>query len=276
MQWIVADRPAVALVISNVRDEGTYTYGTKVKPTCTATDADGHPVDCAGAVTGGNADGSGLFTYKALATDAVTGKVSAARVSWTVGSKPAPSVAVSGVVNGNVYAYGTTVAPSCVAADADGKTLTCEGMTSSSKVASGAMAFVFKATVTDPATGLMSSASATWTVAAAGKAAISGLPTKTKSGHPVLVSGKSYTVTVSFAGSTQSDADWAPSWLKPVATNAAGTSGTPRTVIGNFTPAAAGSYVWTFTPSKAMKGSFRKFGVKTSDGKVTYQMVYVK
>src|SRR5205814_214660 len=78
------------------RDEATYAYGTSIHPSCQATDADGRAVTCAGLVSGGRSDGSGLFSYRATAADPITGKVSAARVSWTVGSKPAPHVTVTG------------------------------------------------------------------------------------------------------------------------------------------------------------------------------------
>ncbi|MDX6253985.1 MAG: hypothetical protein QOJ11_319 [Frankiales bacterium] len=276
VQWIVSERAAVTLVIGDVTDGSDYAYGTAVHPSCTAIDADGHSVSCAGHVTGGDSDGSGLYTYRASATDSITGKTTAARVSWTVAARPAPQIAITGVEAGHVYPYGTKVSPACVAADAKGQAVTCDGVVSSHKLAGGGIGYLYKVTASDPVTGALSMASTSWTVAAQGKLAISGLPRQTHSGKPVLVVGKAYQVSVSFSGSTTSSAETAPYWLKPVKTNAAGTSGKPTTITGTFAPAAKGSYVWTFTPTKAMHGTFRKLGIRTVDGVVGYQTVYIK
>ena len=276
VQWIVAERAAVALVIGNVNDGGDYAYGTSVKPSCAAADADGHSVTCVGHTTGGDSDGSGMFTYRATAVDAITGISTTARVSWTVATRPAPQIAITGVVANTVYPYGSVVSPACAAADAKGDAVDCDGVTSSHKLAAGGTGYVYKVTAADPVTDALSVSSVSWSIAPEGKLSISGLPTKTKSGKPVLLAGKAYRITVSFAGSTTSSAASAPYWLKPVTSNAAGSKGTPATITGTFAPAANGSYTWTFTPTKAMHGTFRKFGVMSSNGVVTYQTVYVK
>jgi hypothetical protein len=179
-------------------------------------------------------------------------------------------------VANHVYPYGTKVSPACKAADAKGVTVACDGTISSHKLTGGGTGYLYKVTASDPVTGALSLASTSWTVAAQGKLAISGLPSTTHSGKPVLVVGKAYRISVSFKGSTTSSAATAPYWLKPVKTNAAGTSGKPTTITGTFAPAAKGAYVWTFTPTKAMHGTYRKLGIRTADGAVGYQTVYIK
>jgi hypothetical protein len=275
VQWIVSERAAVSLVISGVTDDGSYAFGTPVHPTCVAMDADSKPVSCVTHTTGGDSDGSGQFTYRASATDAITGNISTARVSWTVGARPAPHIAIAGVIAGHVYAYGDKVQPSCEAVDATGKGVACDGVISSSKLVGGGMSYLYQVTASDTVTGALAMATASWSVAAQGKLAISGLPTKTKSGKPVLLAGKAYQISVSFSGSATSSAALAPYWLKPVKSNVAG-GGKPTSITGTFAPAAKGSYTWTFTPTKAMRGTFRKFGVASPEGVMSYQTVYIK
>jgi hypothetical protein len=59
------------LTIDGVSDGPSYTLGAVPTPTCTAVDTGSgvNSAGCVGAVTGGNANGVGSFTYTATATD---------------------------------------------------------------------------------------------------------------------------------------------------------------------------------------------------------------
>jgi hypothetical protein len=102
-----------------------------------------------------------------------------------------------------------------------------------------------------------------------------GLPAKFRSGKAVLLHGKAYHLTVTTTGGQSGPAN-APSWLRAVKTNSSGTSGKPDVVAGTCHIDNNGSYACTFVVTKAMRGSFRKFGLQAPDGTVTYKTVYIR
>jgi hypothetical protein len=102
-----------------------------------------------------------------------------------------------------------------------------------------------------------------------------GLPAKFRSGKAVLAAGATYHLAVTTL-SGQGSATAAPQWLRAVKTNAAGTAGKPTVVSGSCHVTGAGAYSCTFVVTKAMRGSFRKFGLLAPDGTVTYKTVYVR
>jgi hypothetical protein len=103
--------------------------------------------------------------------------------------------------------------------------------------------------------------------------AVSGLPRKFFHGKSVIRRGHVYSLTVTTPGLASNASD-APYWLRPVKATSTH-RGTPTHVSGLCRVAAGDAYTCTFVAAKAMRHSFRTFGLRAPDGTVTYRTVYV-
>ena len=81
---IKIDRTKPSVAITGIKDGATYTLGAAPTAYCSATDGlSGVDGECAGSLTGGNANGVGTFTYTARATD-LAGNVRTSTASYQV------------------------------------------------------------------------------------------------------------------------------------------------------------------------------------------------
>jgi uncharacterized protein YjbI with pentapeptide repeats len=267
--------------------DGTYTAPVTVEFTC-SDNISGIDVCQTPQAFGVN----GPQTYSGIAIDEA-GNTNTVEDTITVTGGVDPfsltTPVISGVLSGKTYPYGTRLTPTCTASIADidtGLTApmispkpTCTGTTTNS---TDGRTHTYKATATLTLNGFTarSTKSVTWYTAAKPVAPKPAAPKivfpriNTKSGHPAVVAGRDYVLTITLPKGVT------PKWLLSVKTDSTGKSGKPTEVLNvPFTKvkATATTTTWkvTYSPTKAQKGQYRKFAIKA--GSKTYTAVaYVR
>jgi uncharacterized protein YjbI with pentapeptide repeats len=263
----------------------TYTAPLTINYTCE--DATSGISSCATPVT---LTYNGTYTFTGSTTDkAGNTNSTSTTVTITGGTDPftlsVPTI--EGVVDGKTYPYATHITPTC-SATVHYPTRNIESVTPASPTCSGTTitslngtthTYTATASFNDAGLTLTSHATVTWYTAAKpvvktptphAPVAEVHFPTSvtgTRSGHPVVLAGHKYTLTLTVPKGTKG----VPQWLTSVQTNATGLPGTPRVVMKKLTFTRVNATTWkvVYTPTASQRGEFRKFIITIGKLKVT-------
>jgi len=268
---VLVDQTAPSIsgtVITPVGAGGLYDESVTVQWTCT--DDTSGVLSCPADTT---VTGLGEDTVARATSVDAAGNPAHGEVSELVRRAGAPTLTIGGVINGKTYPYGTVISPTCDAVDVYGAPVTCTGSVSTGL--GGAVTYT--ATATDSVSGLTSTATASWLIAAKPVVApskatvrVTGLPWA--HGGPVsqVRVGHRYTLVI-----TATTASGRPATAKPKLL--ASVSGTGASVLPTkvkrgvvFKKIGAGTWSMKYKPKARLHHLTRTFGIRVKGSGTVY------
>jgi hypothetical protein len=269
---IDATPPSISgTVVTPVGSGGLYDDSVTVHWTCT--DATSEVLSCPSDTT---VTGLGQDTVAQATSVDGAGNTALGEVSGLVRRAGAPTLTIGGVVNGKTYPYGTVISPTCEALDVYGAPVTCTGSVSTGL--GGAVTYT--ATATDSVSGLTSTATASWLIAAkpvvaSSKATlrVTGLPWA-KSANGGMVSevraGHRYTLVITATKASGRPATAKPKLLSSVSGSGANVRPTKVKHGVRFEKIGAGTWALKYKPKARPHNHTRTFGIRVHGSGTVY------